>query len=74
MSPMHRFRVPVEENAVITQAAVGTIVDLQSTGTVDINDTTVTSNGFLIQEIDAGTDAVAVNTYGYAIGIFVAVS
>jgi hypothetical protein len=71
----YQFIVPVEENAVITQTAVGTIVDLQSNNTIDINDTSITAGpGFFIDEIDAGTKAVAANTYGYAIGHFAYVS
>ena len=65
-----QFIVPVEENAVITQTAVGTLVDLESVNTIDINDTVTDAPGFFIDEIDAGTDAVAANTYGYAIGRF----
>ncbi len=67
----YRWIVPVEADALITQTAVGTIVDLQSCNTIDISDTTISGGpGFFIDEIDVSDAAVAVNTYGYAIGHF----
>jgi hypothetical protein len=64
-----QFAVAVENNAVITQTAVGTIVDLESVNTIDISDTTIAAGpGFMIDEIDASADAVAANTFGFAIG------
>jgi len=75
LSSSYRWIVPVEANALITQAAVGTIVDLESVNTIDISDTTIAAGpGFFIDEIDVSVAAVAVNTYGYAIGHFVFVS
>lgn len=70
----YQFIVPVEANALISQTAVGTIVDLKSVNTLDLSDTTGAANakGFFIDEIDVSTTAVAINTYGYAIGHFVA--
>lgn len=70
----YQFIVPVEANALITQTAVGLIVDLESVNTVDISDNTGAGNakGFFIDEIDVSTEAIAVTTYGYAIGHFVA--
>lgn len=70
----YQFIVPVEANTLISQTAVGLIVDLESVNTVDISDTTGAGNakGLFIDEIDASAEAVAVNTYGYAIGHFVA--
>jgi len=70
----YRFRVPVEANQVVTQADVGLILDLESAYSVDRNDTAVTSMGFKVLEIDISTDAIAINTYGYVIGVFVPVS
>ena len=70
----YSFRVPVEANALITVAAVGTIVDLSTEDGIAINDTSVTANGFLIDAIDVSTEAVAANAYGYAIGHFVAIT
>jgi len=68
-----QYSVPVADNAVITQTAVGTIVDLQNNDDIDINDTSIASGapGFFIDHIDASAAAVAANTYGYAIGHFV---
>lgn len=71
--PVHRhyrFRVPVEANALITQAAVGTIVDLQSANTIDIGDLVTIGRGFVIDAIDVSAEAIDANTYGYAIGHF----
>lgn len=65
-----RFMVPVEANALITQAAVGTIVDLQSANTIDINDLVTLGRGFVIDDIDVSAPAVAANAYGFAIGHF----
>lgn len=69
----YQFIVPVEQDAVIAQTAVGTICDLENNDDIDISDTTGASQalGFYIDEIDASAEAVAVNTYGYAIGHFV---
>ena len=70
-----RYRVPVAANALITQTAVGTIVDLEANDDIDISDTTIAAGpGFFIDAIDASADAVDANTYGYAIGHFAYVS
>jgi len=66
-----RFSVPVENNALITQAAVGLFVDLESEDGIDISDVTPVGFGIKILSIDASTEAVAAATYGYAIGRFV---
>lgn len=66
----HRFRVPVEANALVTQAAVGTIVDLQSAWSVDIGDLVTLGLGFVIDAIDVSAEAIAANTYGFVIGHF----
>ena len=59
----YRWIVPVEANALITQAAVGTIVDLESVNTIDINDVSISAGpGFFIDEIDVSATAVAANT------------
>ena len=68
----HQFIVPVE-NALITQTAVGSIVDLESEDGIDLSDT-ASVNGFKIDAIDVSADAVAANTFGYAIGYIEAVS
>ncbi len=68
--PEYRWMVPVEQNAKITQAAVGTIVDLQSANTIDISDTVTLGYGFVIEEIDISVAAIAANAFGFAIGHF----
>ena len=68
------FIAPVEANALITQAAVGTFVDLESNDGLDISDTSTTGWGFMIDEIDVSAEAIAVTTYGYAIGRFLRVA
>lgn len=70
LSSLHTFAVPVEQNALITQAAVGTIVDLQSANTIDINDAVTRGWGFRIDAIDVSDEAIDANAYGFAIGHF----
>ena len=65
-----QYIVPVAENAVITRTIVGTYVDLENNDDVDISDNVTEGWSFFIEEIDASTEAVAANTYGYAIGRF----
>ena len=66
----HRFSVPVEANALVTQAAVGTLIDLQSANTVDISDTVTLGYGFRVEAIDVSSKAIAANAYGFVIGHF----
>lgn len=68
----HQFIVPVE-NALITQDAVGSIVDLESEDGIDLSDT-ASVNGFKIDDFDVSADAITANTFGYAIGHIEAVS
>jgi len=73
LDPEYQFIVPVE-NALATQTAVGSLVDL---GTVN-NKVSLAANptegiAFMVDEIDVSTEAVAINTYGYVIGHFVVV-
>lgn len=69
-NPNYRWMVPVEQNAKITQAAVGTLVDLQSANTIDISDTVTLGYAFMIESIDVSTAAIAANAFGFAIGHF----
>lgn len=69
-NPNYRWMVPVEQNAVITQAAVGTLVDLQSANTIDIGDLVTLGYGFMIEAIDISAAALAANAKGFAIGHF----
>ena len=72
--PQYHFIVPVEHAALITQTAVGTIVDLNSEDGLDISDNSPTAFGFQIESIDVSTEAIAANSFGYAIGRFIAVT
>ena len=67
-----QFSVPVAANALITRAIVGDTVDLEANDDIDISDVTIEPGlkGFMIDDIDASAEAVAANTYGYAIGHF----
>jgi len=66
-----QYIVPVAANALITQSAVGTIVDLNANDDIDISDTVTEGIGFFIDEIDVSAAAIVANPYGYAIGHFV---
>ena len=66
-----QYIVPVAANALITQGAIGSMVDLEAVGTIDINEVVSSGIGFMIDSIDVSTDAIDANTYGYAIGHFV---
>ncbi len=68
--PKTQYIVPVAANAEISQTAVGTNVDLENNDDIDISDAVTTGLGFRIDEIDISTEAIAANTYGYAIGHF----
>ena len=70
LNPTTRFIVPVAANAVITQTGVGIWVDLEANDDIDISDAVTTGLGFFIDDIDISDDAIAANTYGYAIGHF----
>lgn len=65
-----RYIVPVAANAVITQTAVGIYCNLSNNDDIAINVNPVTGIAFFIEEIDVSTEAIAANTYGYAIGRF----
>jgi hypothetical protein len=65
-----QYIVPVAANAVITRTVIGTIIDLEANDDVDVSDAVTTGIGFRVDDFDASAAAVAVNTYGYAIGHF----
>jgi len=69
-----QYIVPVGSNAVITQTIIGTKIDMYTVNTIDISNTTTEGVAFFVDEIDASAAAVAINTYGYAIGHFVVVA
>jgi len=54
----------------LAQTDVGEIVDLVTNDSIDPADVTLIEWGFLIDEIDISTLAVAANTQGFALGRF----
>lgn len=69
--PQYRFIVPVEATDLITLAQVGIIYDVESNHGIDEADTPTTYWGLFVDAIDVSTEAVAAETFGYAIGHFV---
>jgi hypothetical protein len=67
--PHYKFVVKAESTT-LAQTDVGEIVDLQANDSIDPGDTTLVEWGFVIDEIDISTDAVAANTQGFAQGRF----
>lgn len=66
----NQFWAKVEDQSVIARSDVGTIVDCQTEDGIDVDAAVTKDLGFLIEGFDAGTAAVAANTYGYALGRF----
>ncbi len=64
------FWIPVGSATLVTQAAVGTSVDLKANNSVDLTDTTNTNWLFEIVDFDASTLAVAANAAGFVKGKF----
>ncbi len=54
----------------LAQGQVGAIVDLEANDSIDSSDASVVEWGFLIDEIDISTNAIAANAYGFALGRF----
>ena len=65
-----QYSVPVAANAVITRDAIGSLVNLETNDDIDISDTESEGIAFRIDDIDISAEAIAANTYGYAIGHF----
>ena len=67
-----QFSVPVANDALITQAAVGVGYDLEANDDIDISDTTLVAGAkaFVVDDFDDSAAAIDGNTYGYAIGHF----
>jgi len=63
------YIVPVA-NALITQPAVGTYVNLSAVGTISLAVVVAEGIGFFIEEIDVSAAALIGNAFGYAIGRF----
>ena len=73
--PAHRFVVPCAADNIMAITDRGSVIDLEAAGTVDNSDTNITSGpGFMVEDIDISAEAVAIVTYGYAIGRFTVVS
>lgn len=72
-NPNKLFWAPVLSATLVTVAAVGTMVDLNSTTSIglDITDTTLAGWGFEIVDFDASTVAVAANAAGFVKGFFI---
>ena len=68
-----QYIVPVYTNALITTTIIGTICNLGNNDDLDISSNPVTGIGFRVDAIDVSAEAIAANTYGYAIGHFVVV-
>jgi len=68
-----QYIVPVGNDSVLDQADIGNTVDLHTTKTIDIADEETEGIAFMIDAIDISTEAIAANTYGYAIGHFLVV-
>lgn len=64
------YIVPVANNEVIDRDDVGIYADLENNDDIDISDEVTEGLAFFIEDYDASTEAVAANTYGYAIGRF----
>ena len=68
-----QYIVPVAASALITTTAIGSLVDLEANDDIDLSDTITEGIAFRVDEIVTNADAIAANTYGYAIGHFVVV-
>ena len=68
--PQYDFMVPDEDNVLVKATDVGEIVDLQSEDGIDNSDQVTLGMGFMIDDIDISSAALAANSFGYAIGHF----
>lgn len=68
-----QYMVAVGNDSVLDQADIGNTVDLHTLNTIDIADEETEGIAFRIDAIDISTEAIAANTYGFAIGHFVVV-
>lgn len=64
------FWVPNASATVAATTDVGEIVDLEAVNTIDVTDNTVVAWGFMIDEIDISTQALAAVAGGYVKGRF----
>jgi len=68
--PHYQFKVKVGSEDLITAGQIGYAYDIDSEISIDENDTTWTTWGFYVDEIDVSAEAIDANTYGYAVGHF----
>lgn len=66
----YRWSVPVAATDLITLAQVGLIYDLEAANNIDEGDAITYGYGFRVDAIDVSAEAIAVSTYGFAIGHF----
>lgn len=69
-APNTQYIVPVAANAVIASTDKDLNVDLENNDDIDKSDAVTTGLAFVIDDIDISANAIAANTYGYAIGHF----
>ena len=67
-----QYVVPVADSLIATTNK-GTLINLSAVGTVAHATNPTEGIAFFVDDIDVSADAVAANTYGYAIGHFVVV-
>lgn len=66
-----QYKVPVAANTVLVAVThIGTNNDLSTCASIAVNDDPTEGFAFQIDDIDITADAIAANTYGYAIGHF----
>lgn len=70
LEPTTQYIVPVGDNLIAT-TDIGLIVNLNTTCNTILGTAITAGIGFMIDDIDVSANAVAANTYGYAIGHFV---
>lgn len=67
----YQFIVPCENTAVLDQADVGLCYDAEANHSITNTAVVTTYWGFFVDAIDISAEAIAAETYGYAIGHFV---
>jgi len=66
-----QYSVPVAANTVLVATThIGTNCDLSACNNIAVNDDPTEGYAFQIDDIDINAEAIAINTYGYAIGHF----
>ena len=69
-NPDRKFIVKNTSATVAAQTDVGEIVDLEANDAIDVTDVTLVEWGFVIDEIDISTDALAAAAGGFVQGRF----